>query len=136
MKGQFTGFYKYDNKFADKLLGREQTFFEIEITEDDGANFYGTVKEEEVGHPGIGTITGIKHGNEISFIKQMPTAGRLGMDGQIKYHNRNHPKLYYSGSYIDDRYVGIWKMKFKIYFEGIVPIITPPSTGTWEMRKK
>ena len=69
--GQYQGFYKYANERINQNLGRQQTFFDIDISEVDGENFYGTVKEEPVGQPGTGTITGLLSADNISFIKQI-----------------------------------------------------------------
>jgi hypothetical protein len=136
MKGHYTGFYKYDSERIQKKLSREQTFFNIDITEIDGENFSGAVKEESIGQPGTGTIMGMLNGDTISFIKQMSIAASITPDGQQKIYNTKHPKIYYKGSYSDGKYKGTWKIKFGVIFVGFIPIPIPPTSGTWEMRKK
>jgi hypothetical protein len=136
MKGQYTGFYKYDSETLQKVLARDQTFFDIEIQEFDGEMFSGKVREEAGGQPGPGTITGHLHGNNISFIKQMDIAATIWPDGSVKTHNARHPKIYYSGTHADGKFTGTWKIKFGFIFAGFFPIPIVPTSGTWEMRKK
>jgi hypothetical protein len=135
MIGKYTGFYKYNNIRAQRMLGREQTFFDIEIIEFDGETFSGEVQEEPVGHQGKGTITGKLIGNNLTFIKQMPTKAVLTPNGEIKTYNKPHPKLFYKGILVDKKFIGTWTLKSGLDFFGLFsfPINTH---GTWEMRKK
>jgi hypothetical protein len=136
MKGQYTGFYKYDNERVQQKLSRDQTFFDIDVTEVNGEKFFGTLKEEAVGQPGLGSIIGELSGDTISFIKQMNVAAGIKSDGQLKTYNTRHPKIYYKGIYEKEKFVGSWKIKFGFIFVGLLPIPIPPISGTWEMRKK
>ena len=135
-KGQYSGFYKYDNINIQRNLGRDQTFFEIDITEIDGQSFCGTVRDEPIGQPGIGTIKGRYKGNKIYFIKQMQIAQIMLPDGQVKTSNKMHPKIYYEGIVSEDRFEGTWKIKFGFILKEILPLIGIKTTGSWEMRKK
>jgi hypothetical protein len=135
MKGQYIGFYKYHPRVQERL-SRGQTFFDINITEADGDNFFGTVKDEPAGQPGTGTITGVASADKISFIKQMSIATSITADGQNRTYNSRHPKIYYEGVFADNKFQGTWKIKFGFIFAGLIPIPVIPTTGTWEMRKK
>ena len=135
-RGKFVGFYKYNNERIQKNLSRDQTFFDIEIKEVDGEYFFGSVKEEPVGQPGIGTINGVMIADKISFIKQMSIAASITREGQSKTYNTRHPKIYYEGYYADNKFKGTWKIKFGFIFVGLLPIPIPPTSGIWEMERK
>jgi hypothetical protein len=135
MKGQYTGFYKYSERIQ-KNLPREQTFFEINITEVNEPIFYGTVQDEPGGPPGTGTITGELVEDKIFFIKQMAIASSIALDGQQRTYNTRHPKIYYQGIKTGEIFTGTWKIKFGFIFVGLIPIPIIPTSGTWEMREK
>lgn len=136
MKGQYTGFYKYDNKRIDNILGRTQTFFDIDITEVEDGKFYGTVQDEPIAKTGPGIISGELIGEQIFFIKQMAIRTIMTDDGQQKSFNKRHPKIYYKGIKVDNKFKGTWKIKFGFIFIGIIPIPMATTRGTWEMRIK
>jgi len=136
MKKHYTGFYNYNNLRIQEKLGREQTFFELEISITNGDAFSGTVQEEIIGQPGTGIVKGRLKGDTISFVKQMSVAASILPEGQLKTYNTKHPKIHYRGKLENGTFSGSWKIKFGFIFVGFLPIPIPPISGNWEMREK
>jgi hypothetical protein len=137
-KGSWKGQYKYDNKAHQKLKGVAGTNFVIDIVPTTDEYFTGTVQDdlETGGTEGVGQITGRVTGNKIEFVKQMPVMTMLlAKKGMRKTFNRKHRKIYYTGTFSDDRKTvsGQWKFKFGFIRIWIMPVPVMPSSGTWTM---
>ncbi len=139
MKGNYRGFYKYDNERIHKKLGIDRTLFNIEITESIGETISGVVEDDlnTKGTPGVGIVSGTFHGGNISFVKQMPVLSSIGSGGELKtYPNKRHPKIYYEGIEVEKGFFqGFWKMKFGFRFFGRFLQIFSSASGTWEMQR-
>ena len=136
--GHWTGQYKFDKEFHQKMNGFEGTNFEIEITAVDNNNFVGKVQDDLAsgGTEGIGEIEGKVIGDKIEFVKQMPVMTLLvGKKGTRKTFNKKHPKIYYSGTFSSDKknISGQWRFKFRFFWFGLIPIPAIPTKGTWTM---
>jgi len=114
MIGQYEGFYKYDNERIQQSLSRDKTIFYLDISEFDGNEFYGMVRDEPRGQPGKGTIYGELKGDKISFIKQMQIAASILPDGKNKVYNTRHPKIYYEGILSEGKYIGTWRINLDL----------------------
>ena len=136
MIGKYKGFYKYDKQKIQKSISHGVTFFFLEITETNGDKFIGTVEDDKNtgGTPGTGVISGELIGDKISFIKQMPIASFVA-NGQMKTFDKKHPKIYYEGVKIDEKFIGTWKIKFGLLMVGLLFLLGAKTTGTWEMEK-
>lgn len=138
MTGTWLGYYKYDNANHQKAMGFDKTFFTIVIKTFDGKHFKGIVTDDvkSGGMEGTGEIVGETKEENIYFKKLMPRESLLYPNGEIKYSDRKHSPLYYTGVISKDKkeISGIWKFKIKIAFLfGFVPIPYRPGKGTWSM---
>src|SRR5688500_19484968 len=99
MIGTWKGYYKYDNKKAQKILGSDLTYFTIVINSFIGNKFIGTVKDEELsgGMEDEGQIIGEIENTKVSFKKLMPRTALVYKDGSRKYFKKKHPPIYYTG---------------------------------------
>jgi len=137
--GIWKGQYKYDDKLHQKLKGIDSTNFEIIVTSTANERFNGTVQDDLAtgGTEGIGEIVGKVSGDKIEFIKQMPVM-TLVVDkkGTRKTFNKKQRKIYYTGTFSDDRKIisGEWKFKFGFIWIGIIPIPVQATKGIWTMR--
>jgi hypothetical protein len=139
VKGKWIGYYKYDNRKMQSIVGYERTNFEIEIQSVDGNKFEGIVQDDEKtgGMKGIGVIKGKLIGDRIKFVKQMPIWFGIFPDRTQKYiPNKKHPKIYYTGIISDDKKLVAGEWKFKNLNSFILKIIGTKSLdgGTFEMR--
>ncbi|MBB4807789.1 hypothetical protein HNP38_003105 [Chryseobacterium defluvii] len=138
MLGTWKGKYKYDLKRNAKFNNKEVEFI-VEITEFEGENFIGTVRDmdENYGTRGLGTIEGKLNGNNIEFIKQMPVKSISFNNGKkIEFENEKHDPVYYSGTLNSEgSYSGKWKIKGGIGFKRKMFIISFGTKGIWEMSK-
>lgn len=134
-KGNYKGFYKYDKDVLQKAMGVEQTPFVMEIMEMNGNNFFGVVKEAPLGRLRTATITGSIQGSHIKFIKQIPIASTITTSGVRKEYNVKHPRVSYVGSMSNGVYIGSWKVRFFIRITRRGIMVSPTTTGTWEMRE-
>ena len=139
MKGNYRGFYKYDNERIHRKLGIDRTLFSLEITETTGNAISGSVEDDlnTKGMPGTGTVAGVFHGGNISFVKQMPVSVSIHAKGELNIDSDTmHPKIYYEGIELERGFFkGFWKMKFQIRIKGWSLLLIPPSSGTWEMQR-
>ncbi|RZJ52808.1 MAG: hypothetical protein EOO44_10670 [Flavobacterium sp.] len=139
MKGNWEGYYKFDNKNIQASIGFEKTNFKIEISKFDGINFYGKVNDDVYtgGMKETGDIIGKVNKDKISFRKLMPKNDVVFPDGEREVYDRKHPVLYYIGVFSDDKKEinGKWFFKRKLYFiYGIFPMFFRPRKGTWSMK--
>ena len=141
MLGIWKGFYKYDNDKIQKIIGYDKTEFEIVIDKFDGENFSGEVNDDQStgGMKETGQIFGRIENRKIYFEKLMPKDCQISENGDRKYSEKNHPKIYYSGKLSNEKnkFEGNWKFKRRIgllFF--VIPIIYSPGNGTWEMEHK
>ena len=139
--GRWTGSYKYDKEINQKILGFDSTNFEIEITNVVNNTFKGVIQDDlsTGGTEGLGEIAGKVFGNKVEFIKQMPISTIIiDNKGTRKTLNKKHPKIYYTGTFSDDRKTisGSWRFKFGFIWFGIIPIPYFPTKGTWKMNLK
>ena len=83
-KGQYNGFYQFDNNKITKSLGFDKTYFTIEITDLDEKHFKGWVEDNRLngGMEGRGTISGNINGNKVWFVKKMPYLTQLVKDSE------------------------------------------------------
>jgi hypothetical protein len=141
MLGNWEGFYKYENEKIQKVVGYEETEFEIIIDDFDGRNFSGKVKDDEKtgGMKEIGIIAGEILNNKVIFEKYMPKNNIINTKGERRQLDKKHPKIYYSGTLSENKteIIGTWKFKKKLGFLlGIIPIIYRPANGSWKMNLK
>lgn len=138
MTGTWLGYYQYDNADLQKAMGFDKTYFTIVIKSFDGNHFNGIVNDDikTGGMEGTGEIVGeIRQGN-VYFKKFMPGESLLYPNGELKYSDRKHPTLYYTGVVSKDKkeISGVWKFKIKIEFLfGFIPIPYRSAKGTWSM---
>ncbi len=142
MLGNWKGSYKYDNEKIQKIVGHNETKFEIIIDKFDGQSFSGIVTDDEGtgGMKDAGQIVGRVENNKIYFEKLMPKNDRISsVTGNRRYSEKKHPKIYYAGKLSDDKssFEGNWKFKKRLLFLfGIIPIIFNPGKGTWKMTRE
>jgi hypothetical protein len=137
--GHWVGQYKFNKAIHQKITGFDSTNFEITITKVDNNNFYGKVQDDLTtgGIEGIGEIQGKTIGDSVEFIKQMPVLTLLvDKNGTRKTFSKKHQKVYYSGTFSDDRKLisGQWKFKFGFIWLGLIPIPIFPTNGTWVLK--
>ncbi|TFF36326.1 hypothetical protein [Mucilaginibacter psychrotolerans] len=139
-KGNWQGYYQFDNKRHESMRGHKHTYFGIAIVNIADNRFSGTVQDDLAsgGTEGIGEITGTVDGDEVEFIKQMPVMTVLRADGTRQTFNKKHRKIYYAGKLSADgmSISGQWRFKFGFLWIGIIPIPMPPTSGTWTMTFK
>lgn len=138
MMGTWKGYYRYDNKTAQKRIGADLTHFTIVIHSFDGKNFKGTVNDDlsSGGMEGEGQIIGKVENNEVTFRKLMQKSTYVYKDGTRKTLNKKHPTIYYTGIISADKLhmEGNWKFKWQIMFLfGLIPFPVKPFPGTWSM---
>jgi hypothetical protein len=142
MIGNWKGSYKYGNEKVQKIIGYNETEFEIVIDKFDGENFSGKVKDDEAtgGMKETGLIEGRIKNNTIYFEKLMPKNYQItNLKGDRKHTEKRHPKIYYFGKQSKDRnkFEGNWRFKKRLGFLFyVIPIIYSPGKGTWEMELK
>lgn len=141
MKGNWIGFYKYQDEKLQKAVGFEKTGFAIKIDFFEENKFSGTVTDdsETGGMRGTGTIKGEIKNSKITFVKQMPFGSTLDREGNREFTEKKHAKLYYIGTWNSDKskIVGQWKFRYKIGFLfGFIPIPYRPGNGDWEMKRE
>lgn len=137
LKGTWQGTYSYESKRLPPEEGARLTDFLIEITDFDGLNFNGTVEDDidTGGTRGMGKIEGKLSDNKISFIKRMPVLTYKLPDGQRVEENRSHPKIYYCGTFVNDQFIGEWKIRFGIRRINNRLALFFPTKGKWEMKR-
>jgi hypothetical protein len=138
MTGTWLGYYKYDNKHLQKASGFDKTCFTIIINAFDEKYFKGIVTDDvkSGGMEGTGRIIGEIEGEKISFRKLMPKRSTMYPNGERKYSDKEHPTLYYTGTFSKDKREinGEWKFKITIgLLFGFIPIPYRPGKGTWSM---
>ena len=138
-KGYWTGSYTFQNKQHQFMLRHEQTNFEIIIQTSEQDLFTGIVQDDlsTGGTAGIGEIKGKVRGDKIEFTKQMPIMTLLiDRKGTRKTINKKHRKIYYSGTFSQDKksLSGEWKFKFGFIWMGIFPVPIIPTNGNWTMQ--
>ncbi|MDI9256756.1 MULTISPECIES: hypothetical protein [Flavobacterium] len=142
MLGNWKGSYCYENDRIRKIIGYDQTEFEIVIEEFDGKTFSGKVTDDEKsgGMKETGKIIGRIENDEIYFEKSMPKNCQIiNINGDRKYSEKSHPIIYYSGKFSDNGngFEGNWKFKKRLGFLFyVIPIIYSPGKGTWKMEPK
>ena len=141
MLGNWKGYYRFDNERIQKVIGYNETEFEIVIDKFDGKEFFGKVNDDEKtgGMQDTGEIIGRLENNEVYFKKLMPRNCSIALNGERVYSEKKHPTLYYSGLLSDDgkKIEGKWKFKRQLGFIFyIIPIIYNPGNGTWRMELK
>ena len=142
MLGNWKGSYKYGNEKIQKIIGHNETEFEIIIDKFDGESFSGKVTDDEEtgGMKETGQIFGRIESNNIYFEKLMPKNYQISsVNGDRKYSEKSHPKIYYFGKISNDRnkFEGNWKFKKRLGFLFyVIPIIYSPGNGTWKMELK
>lgn len=140
MKGTWQGFYKYNNKTVQQLMGFDKTNFTLIIKIVNGIAFEGTVIDDITtgGMEGEGKITGTLKGNKITFKKFMPRESvLLDVQGNRRQTEKPHNILYYKGILSRDGHeiTGTWKFKNKLTFLfGIIPFVYCPGSGSWGMK--
>jgi hypothetical protein len=138
MIGTWKGYYKYDYKAAQKIVGADVTNFTLVIHSFDGKNFEGTVKDDlsSGGMEGEGRIIGEVENNVATFRKLMPKSTYAYKDGTRRNIDKKHPTVYYTGIISPDKLhvEGKLKIKWQIMFLfGLVPFPVKPYPGTWSM---
>ena len=106
IKGKWIGYYKYNDKKFQYLVGFEQTNFEIEIQSVNRNRFEGIVQDDlsTGGMKDAGIIKGKIINNKMKFVKQMPVMYGIYSNGKGKYFpDKKHPKIYYQGMISDDK---------------------------------
>ncbi len=142
MLGNWKGFYKYDNDKIQKIIGYEETGFEIIIDKFDGKNFTGKVTDDERtgGMKETGQVVGRIERDKIYFEKIMPKNYQINpVNGDRKYTEKSHPTIYYFGKVSNERnkFEGNWKFKKRLgLLFYLIPIIYSPGKGTWKMELK
>ena len=141
MLGNWKGSYKYGNEKIQKIIGHSETEFEIIIDKFDGKNFSGKVNDDEKtgGMKETGEIVGRLENDTIYFEKSMPRNYQISVNGERKYTEQKHPKIYYSGKLSNggNKFEGNWKFNKRLaLLFYIIPIIYSPGKGTWEMELK
>lgn len=141
MLGNWKGFYKFDNEKIQKIIGHNETEFEIIIDKFDGKKFSGKVSDDEKtgGMKETGEIIGKIENNEIYFEKLMPKNYQIHINGERERLERKHPTIYYFGKLSNDgkKIEGSWKFKKRLGFLfHLIPIIYNPGNGTWKMELK
>ena len=126
---QWAGVYEYDyNPNYD--LTQEPVVFKLEFCFSNDVDFTGEVCDDaNSSMPEPGTISGKLIGNKIEFVKQMPKATYMELDGSSLKFDCPHPKIYYVGEFISDEnlMVGAWH----IAPFSIAAIEYPGGAGTW-----
>ncbi|RZJ98983.1 MAG: hypothetical protein EOO46_23105 [Flavobacterium sp.] len=140
MIGTWNGNYRYDNKVVLEIIGFDTTGFTIIIEKFDGENFEGIVNDDvqSGGMRETGEIIGKIKKDSIYFKKLMPKNRIILSPFETRtIPEKEHPTLYYSGIFTNDKasVSGSWKFKrkFTLYF-GFIPALYRPGKGTWEMQ--
>jgi len=104
MKGNWEGYYRYDNNWIREAKGIKKTGFSIEIKAFDGNNFEGSVNDDVAtgGMAETGRIIGTVSKNMIRFRKFMPVGSEIHPDGSSRKTGREHKTIYYSGILSED----------------------------------
>jgi hypothetical protein len=135
--GTWTGAYKFD-KHPEPGRDNKETWFTIIITEADGNNFSGTVRDdlETGGTKGEGTVEGKCDNSSISFIKQMPVRTMVSKNGDRIEAPVKHKPVYYTGSRDGNGFRGEWKIRAGISINKFFFSLGFGTKGTWKMIKK
>ena len=126
---QWFGVYEYDyNPSFD--VSPEPVAFKLEFCFTNDIDFTGSVCDDaNSSMPELGTVTGKLIGSKIEFVKQMPKATYMELDGSSRKFDYLHPKIYYAGEFISDENLMVGAWHFAPISRGGMEY--PGGAGTW-----
>lgn len=126
---RWVGVYEYDN-IPEFDLTRESVAFKLEFCFASDTDFTGQVCDDvNSSMPEPGTIAGKLDGNKIEFVKRMPKATYMELDGSSRKFDCPHPDIYYVGKFISDENLMVGTWEFAPISTGALEYLGV--TGTW-----